>query len=82
MPVIMIFNYVIPYQIGTGTLGLDGSIDWSRGEAILAFTWAALYIPLGLISARLIWLRYSPAAKVKSRVARRNPQQQGSAPYG
>lgn len=62
MPFIMISNYVIPYQTGTGTLLANGSMDWSSGEAILALTWAALYVPLGLISARMIWLRYSPGA--------------------
>lgn len=66
MPVIMINNYVIPYQTGTGQLLADGSIDWSRGEAILALTWAVLYIPLGLISANIIWRRYSPSAKRSS----------------
>ncbi len=63
MPAIMINNYVIPYQTGTGQLLADGSIDWSKGEAILAITWAVLYIPLGLISANIIWRRYSPTAK-------------------
>lgn len=66
MPVIMINNYVIPYQTGTGQLLADGSIDWSRGEAIFAITWAVLYIPLGLISANIIWRRYSPSAKRSS----------------
>lgn len=66
MPVIMINNYVIPYQTGTGQLLADGSIDWSKGEAILAITWAVLYIPLGVISANIIWRRYSPSAKRSS----------------
>lgn len=66
MPVIMINYYVIPYQTGTGQLLADGSIDWSKGEAILAITWAVLYIPLGLISANIIWRRYSPSAKRSS----------------
>lgn len=79
MPFVMIFIYVIPYQTSMGTLLADGSVDWSRGEAILAITWAALYVPLGLISARIIWLRYNPAAKVRNPVVSRKLQQQRSA---
>ena len=82
MPFVMIFYYVIPYQTGTGTLLADGSIDWSSGEAILALTWAALYVPLGLISARIIWLRYSPDANASVRVARNIVPQQRSARDG
>lgn len=82
MPFVMIFYYVIPYQTGTGTLLADGSIDWSSGEAILALTWAALYVPLGLISARIIWLRYSPDANASVRVARNIVPQQRSAGDG
>jgi sodium/pantothenate symporter len=60
MPFVMIKFYVIPYQTGAGQLMSDGSIDWRRGEAILALSWAVLYIPLGLVSARIIKKRYSP----------------------
>lgn len=66
MPLLMVNFYIIPYQTSSGQLLTDGSIDWSRGEAILALTWAALYIPLGLISANIIWRRYSPSAKRSS----------------
>ena len=70
MPILMIHYYVIPYQSSTGQLLGDGSIDWSRGEAILALTWAVLYIPVGLISAYIIWRRYSPSAKVRNHAVR------------
>ena len=59
MPVLLIRFYVIPYQTATGRLLADGSIDWWTGEALLALSTAALYIPLGLISAAVIRRRYS-----------------------
>jgi len=65
MPVVLIVYYVIPYQTGAGLLQADGSLDWYQGEVILALSSAALYIPLGLISAHVIWKRYSPEAKTK-----------------
>lgn len=79
MPIVMINYYVIPYQAGVGHLLAGGSIDWSKGEAMLAVTWAALYIPLGVISANIIWRRYSPSAKVKNGASRRNRQIQRNA---
>lgn len=62
MPAALIHYYVIPYQTGAGQLLADGSLNWASGEAILALSAAALYIPLGLISARVIWHRYRPLA--------------------
>jgi Na+/proline symporter len=70
MPVLLIIYYVFPYQTGAGHLLADGSLDWSRGEALLPFTTAAIHIPLGLISAKVIWSRYSPKAKTKHRISR------------
>ena len=35
-------NYVVPYQTLSGLLLPDGSVDWSRGEAIEAIAWALL----------------------------------------
>jgi sodium/pantothenate symporter len=59
MPALLIRFYVIPYQTAAGRLLTDGSIDWWTGEALLALSSAALYIPLGLISAAVIRRRYS-----------------------
>jgi hypothetical protein len=58
MPVLLINYYVIPYQSGAGLLLADGSLNWASGEVVLAS--AVLYIPLGLISSRVIWRRYRP----------------------
>ena len=66
MPFIMAKVYVLPYQTGTGELLADGGINWSTGEALLTFGWALIYIPLGLITAKVIWNSYSPSAKTKN----------------
>jgi len=70
MPAIVLIYYVFPYQTAAGHLLADGSLDWSRGEALLPFTTAALHVPLGLIAAKVIWGRYSPNAKTRNRTAR------------
>jgi hypothetical protein len=61
MPVLMMLYYVIPYQRGAGHLLSDGSLDWSRGEVIVTLTIPFLWIPLGIVSAIVIWKRYNPA---------------------
>ncbi len=63
MPFVMFNFYVIPYQRGAGTLLADGSINWQTGEAVLGFSSAALFIPLGLWSAWMIWRSYHPDAQ-------------------
>ncbi len=63
MPFVLTNYYVIPYQAATGQLLADGSVNWASGEALLTLTFAALYIPLGLISAVVVWRRYSPRAR-------------------
>ncbi|WP_019528781.1 sodium:solute symporter family protein [Dasania marina] len=66
MPFIMSHFYVLPYQTGSGELLADGSINWLTGEALLSFSWALVYIPLGLITAKVIINSYSPSAKIKN----------------
>lgn len=66
MPVLLINYYVIPYQTGAGRLLPDGSVDWQTAEALIALSSAALYIPLGLISAAVIWRRYKPLTPARS----------------
>ena len=63
MPFVMQHWYVKPYQRGTGELLADGSINWLTGEALLSLSWALLYIPLGLITLRIIRAQYSPGKR-------------------
>lgn len=58
MPFVMMLNYVIPYQRGSGDLLEGGGLNWATGEAILALSWGALYIPFGLFAAHVIKKRY------------------------
>jgi Na+/proline symporter len=60
MPFAVLNWYVIPYQAGTGQLLPDGSVNWSGTEALFAFGPAMLFVPLGLVSALVIWRRYRP----------------------
>ncbi|MFT6286382.1 MAG: sodium/pantothenate symporter [Alcanivorax sp.] len=60
MPVALLRWYVTPYQAGAGQLLEDGSINWSGAEPWFALSPALLFIPLGLISAAVIWKRYRP----------------------
>jgi sodium/pantothenate symporter len=60
MPLALLRWYVTPYQAGAGQLLEGGSINWSGAEAWFALSPALLFVPLGLISAAVIWRRYRP----------------------
>lgn len=66
MPFVMQHWYVRPYQAGTGQLLPDGSINFATGEALITFTWAAVYITLGIITAKVIRNGYNPGAKARN----------------
>jgi sodium/pantothenate symporter len=59
MPFLLIRFYVRPYQNATGTLLADGSLNWFTGETILALSWCAVYVVLGLFAARVIRREYA-----------------------
>ena len=79
MPFIMLNYYVIPYQIGTGQILPDGSINWNTGEAIITLTIFLLHVPLALMAMKIIRDRYDPDSKRNRKVLRRaspdNPKQ-------
>ena len=58
MPMLLINYYVMPYQLGTGGLLPDGSVDLSTGESLLAMLTAPIYILLGLLVAKVVNRRY------------------------
>lgn len=60
MPMVLLNWYVRPYQAAAGELLADGSINWGGAEALVALSPAVLFVPLGLISAAVIWKRYRP----------------------
>ena len=51
---------MIPYQIGTGQILPDGSINWSTGEARITLTVFMLHVPLALMAIKVIRDRYDP----------------------
>ncbi len=61
MPFLLITYYVRPYQVATGTLSSDGSLNWFAGEAILVLSWFIVYVTLGIFAIRIIRNAYSPA---------------------
>ena len=58
MPFLLVRYYVLPYQRATGTLKPDGGIDWLAGEALVAMSWCAVYVTLGVIAAVVIRREY------------------------
>jgi len=71
MPFVMLHYYVIPYQIGTGQIHPDGSVNWATGEALITPTIFLLHVPLALIAMKVIWTRYNPKTKRNQEILRR-----------
>jgi len=63
MPFLLIAYYVRPYQLATGTLSADGSLDWFAGEAILAMSRSVVYVSLGIFAINVIRNAYSPSSQ-------------------
>jgi len=71
MPLLLLKYYVIPYQIGTGEISPDGSVNWNTGEARIAFAAFVLHVPLALMAMKVIWDRYNPRSKRNQKILRR-----------
>jgi len=71
MPVLLLKYYVVPYQIGTGEILPDGSVNWSTAEARISLTVFMLHVPLALMAMKVIWDRYNPRTKKNQRILRR-----------
>jgi sodium/pantothenate symporter len=71
MPFLLLQYYVIPYQIGTGEILADGSVNWNTGEALITLTLFILHVPLALMAMKVIWDRYNPRTKRNQRILRR-----------
>lgn len=71
MPLLLLKYYVIPYQIGTGEISPDGSINWNTGEALIAFGAFVLHVPLALMAMKVIWDRYNPRSARNRKILRR-----------
>lgn len=71
MPWVMLTYYVKPYQMSTGQLLADGSINWNTGEALITLTFFMLHVPLALIVMKVIRDRYDPNSKGNQKILRR-----------
>jgi len=71
MPFLMLKYYVIPYQIGTGEILPDGSVNWATDEALITLTNFMLHVSLALMAMKVIWDRYNPETKRNQRILRR-----------
>ncbi|MEM8496614.1 MAG: sodium:solute symporter family protein [Pseudomonadota bacterium] len=71
MPWVMLTYYVKPYQMSTGQLLADGSINWNTGEALITLTVFVLHVPLALIVMKVIRDRYDPNSKGNQKILRR-----------
>jgi len=50
MPFLTLNFYVIPYQVGTGEILADGSVNWDTPEALITLTTFLLHVPLALMA--------------------------------
>ena len=71
MPFLLLQYYVMPYQVGTGEILSDGSVNWATAEAWITLSVAVLHVPLALMAMRVIWNRYSPHARGNQKRLRR-----------
>ena len=75
MPFWLLNYYVIPYQVGTGEILPNGSVNWATGEALITLTIFLLHVPLALMAMKVIWDRYNPQASHNQKIlyrARKN----------
>jgi sodium/pantothenate symporter len=70
MPLLLLKYYVIPYQIGTGEILPDGSVNWNTAEALITPTVFMLHVPLALMAMKVIWDRYNPQTKRNQKILR------------
>jgi sodium/pantothenate symporter len=71
MPLLLLKFYVIPYQIGTGEILPDGSVNWNTAEALITMSAFVLHVPLALMAMKVIWNRYNPQTKSNQKILHR-----------
>ena len=68
MPFWLLNYYVIPYQVGTGEILPDGSVNWATGEALIVLAVFFVHVPLALMAMKVTWDRYSPQSKRNQKI--------------
>jgi sodium/pantothenate symporter len=64
--------YVFPYQAATGTLRDGQHLDWLTGEALAAAGSALLFVPLGIMTYKVIGRSYGTKEQPEARICDRN----------
>jgi Na+/proline symporter len=68
MPFWLLNYYVIPYQVGTGEILPDGSVNWATGEALIVLAVFFVHVPLALMAMKVTWDRYNPQSKRNQKI--------------
>ena len=71
MPLLLLKYYVIPYQVGTGQIHADGSVNWNTGEALITLTAFLVHVPLAVMAMKVIRDRYDPKLRRNRRILQR-----------
>jgi Na+/proline symporter len=71
MPFLLLNFYVVPYQIGTGEILPDGTVNWNTVEALITLTVFMLHVPLALMAMKVIWDRYNPQTRSNQKILHR-----------
>ena len=71
IPFLLLKYYVVPYQIGTGEILADGSVNWNTPEALISLSAFALHVPLALLAMKVICGRYNPKTRRNREILRR-----------
>jgi sodium/pantothenate symporter len=71
MPLLLLKFYVIPYQVGTGEILPNGSLNWDTPEALISLGAFFLHVPLAILAMRVIWRRYSPHTAKNRKILQR-----------
>jgi len=64
--------YVFPYQAATGTLRDGQHLDWLTGEALAAAGSALLFVPLGIMTYKVIGRSYGTKEQPEAHILDRN----------
>jgi sodium/pantothenate symporter len=71
IPFLLLKYYVVPYQIGSGEILADGSVNWNTPEALISLNAFVLHVPLALLAMKVIWGRYNPETRRNREILRR-----------
>lgn len=60
--ILMMVYYVFPYQRAIAPEGTDPALNWFSGEAIAAYAWTIVFVPMSYLMVRTIKNSYVPCS--------------------